>query len=402
MYRKSPNLPLAAALFCPFVLSCNPSDAGPQPKHAEIEKRGDTTFVSSPADLKPPTDTARIEITFRSNDLEQPSGVARIGSRLVVGDKVRIHVLTAEGKHIATSGSSGEGPGEFGHIMALGTRGDTALVLDDRLQRLSFHDSTGAYMRSIALVPVLPFVNPRRGAGRLQTHEDGILYQATESIRVGRPTQAAIVWRSLARDSSETVRAWDDIEWKEVGRSMLVRTRLFGPHAYIALGSDNLYAHGDGVDYCFTLEVVDATEVTRVCRDWQRVPVTPVVRSPDLTDLDARGFDGFAREIFEIGLEETDIGELWPSYDRLVLDELNRTWVRRIGSEQATTHPYLWYYLSDLRPYFFAWDVFSLDGELLLTVLFPGAFEPLLIESQQAFGSWELPSGEFTIAKATW
>ena len=97
-----------------------------------------------------------------------------------------------------------------------------------------------------------------------------------------------------------------------------------------------------------------------------------------------------------------EIGEKWAYFDRLVVDESDRIWVRRLGPEQAISHPHLWNPMPELRPDSFAWDVFSTGGELTHTVTFPGGFEPQLIEEGQAFGLWRLPDGAVTVGKATW
>jgi len=46
--------------------------------------------------------------------------------------------------------------------------------------------------------------------------------------------------------------------------------------------------------------------------------------------------------------------------------------------------------------------VYSREGDLLRTVVFPSGFEPQLLEEGQAFGLWRLPDGEITVGKATW
>jgi hypothetical protein len=285
--------------------------------------------------------------------------------------------------------------------MALGAVGDTAVILDARLMRLSWHDSTGSYVRSMPVPPTLPFVNPRRGSFRMHPFDDGFLYQATENVHVDRPTQAAILWRAAGQDSVATVRAWDDLDWMDAGR-MLTPKQLFGPRAYIAVGSEGLYVHGEGLEYCVDMERIGSLGVTRICRDWSRVPVSPEVQSPDIADVERRGLEGIQLEGFRIAFDQMEVGDLWPAFDRLILDEDDRLWVRRIGPEQAVSHPHYWYYFEDLRPTHFAWDVFNPSGQPVRTVVFPSNFEPRLIEAHRAYGSLELTSGELSIAEATW
>jgi len=389
----------AAAVCLVFTVGCSSSDELLPEQRSEIEVRGDTTFVTIPAEWSPPTAAAKVEVVLQGDEFWSPTGIVRAGNRVVVADQIQLHVLEDDGTHIATTGGFGDAPGEFGTIMAIGSMGDTTMVLDYRLRRLSFHDLNGDHLANARVLPVAPFVNPRPGDWDLQTYNGGILYLSVENPRINRPTRAAIVWANFSGDSLEAVRAWAHIDWMHANGTVMPK-QLFGPRAHISLGSDGLYAFGDGVEYCFMLDRIENSEVRQVCREWERVAVSPEVRDPELTVFEH--VDESVQRDFTNELEQMEVGERWVAYDRLMLDELNRIWIRRIGPEQAVSHPHLWTLAPELRPESFAWDVYSRNGDLLRTVVFPSGFEPQLVEEGQAFGLWRLPGGEITVGKATW
>ena len=391
--------PRATAVFLVLAVGCSSSDELPPEQRSEIVVRGDTTFVTIPAEWSPPTANAKVEVVLQGDELWRPTGIARAGNRVVVADQVQLHVLEDDGSLVATTGGFGDAPGEFGNIMAIGSLGDTTMVLDYRLRRLSFHDLNGDHLANARVLPVAPFVNPRPGDWDLQPYNGGVLYLSVENPHINRPTRAAIVWADFSGDSLEAVRAWAHIDWMHANGTVMPK-QLFGPRAHISLGSDGLYGFGDGVEYCFMLERIGDSAARKVCREWERVAVSQEVRDPELTVFEY--VDESVQRDFTNELEQMEVGERWVSYDRLMLDELDRAWVRRIGSEQAVSHPHLWELAPQLRPESFAWDVYSWNGDLLRTVVFPSGFEPQLLEEGQAFGLWRLPGGEITVGKATW
>lgn len=399
MNRVFSLTPPAAAVLLVLTAACAPTDELPPEQRSEIAVRGDTTFVSIPAAWSPPTANAKVEVVLQGDELGRPTGIARAGNRVVVADQIQLHVLEDDGSFVATTGGFGDAPGEFGTIMAIGSMGDTTMVLDYRLRRLSFHDLDGEPLGNARVLPVAPFVRPRSGDWDLQSFNGGVLYLSVENPRINRPTRAAIVWADLSSDSLAAVRAWAHIDWMHANGTVMPK-QLFGPRAHISLGSDGLYAFGDGVEYCFLLEQIGERAVRQVCREWDRVAVPPEVRDPALTVFEY--VDESVQRDFTNELEQMEVGERWVAYDRLMLDELDRIWIRRIGPEQAVSHPHLWTLAPELRPESFGWDVYNPDGELLRTVVFPSGFEPQLLEEGQAFGLWRLPDGEITVGKATW
>ncbi|MDT8436351.1 MAG: hypothetical protein RRA92_06300 [Gemmatimonadota bacterium] len=396
-----PRTSLGVVLALGHLVGCH--SASPESEgQLLVEQRGDTVVATNPASPVPPIDTAGVEVIFQSDDLEEPVGLVRVGSRLVIGDRTRIHFLDSGGDYLFSSGRSGEGPGEFRSIVAIGVRADSVLILDSRLMRLSVLDSMGVYARSVRLRPRLPFVSPRRGAWRLRSLNDAVLYEVEELVQADRPTRVALVLQQLAMDSVELIQAWEDILWTNA-QGIMIPAELFRPRAIVSVGSDGRYAFGDGLEYCVTLAQVRSSRITRICREWERAPVVDEVRAPNLSRFgDPRALDDLNRKALQVTFEHQSIGDHWLAYDQVILDEIGRLWVRRIGADQAGTHPHLWYYFPEARPSYYGWDVFEPDGRIGRTVMFPGHFQPRLIQEAEALGIAELDSGELTIARAVW
>lgn len=74
----------------------------------------------------------------------------RLGNgNLVVADKTRLQMFDRVGKRLAIVGRAGRGPEEFANIAGLcRTRGDTIVVSDDQLLRVSVIDRDGKFVRA--------------------------------------------------------------------------------------------------------------------------------------------------------------------------------------------------------------------------------------------------------------
>jgi hypothetical protein len=85
------------------------------------------------------------------SDLYRVAGVVRLeDGRIVLGDQAqRLLVFDTDGSHLRTLGRRGEGPGEFTNIAWIQRLpGDTLLVFDARLGRLSYMTVDGGFARS--------------------------------------------------------------------------------------------------------------------------------------------------------------------------------------------------------------------------------------------------------------
>lgn len=385
-----------------FVGACDSTGSDGPEWSVNRAVRGDTTILRHSA--KPPTLKADTVLTlWRSPTLEDPRSMVRLGERLVIGDRTQLHIISVEGQFVRTVGRSGDGPGEFRSITSLGVRGDTIVSFDNRLRRLSYHKIDGTFLRTSRFEPAASYPSVRRGGAELRFFEDGLVYVGEEGVvnTVG-PMQVALVWSATDGDSTRILQTWDDIEWKSLGRrGPLAHSELFPARALVAVGETGRYAYGDGLEYCVHIKQIELAEVTRLCRDWLRIPVTEKVRNPDLDGLERRfGISRQQREILERLVREQQVGDFRPSYDQLMFDDAGTLWVRTVGPEQQDVHPVVANWVPDLAPPFRAWDVYGARGQFLWTVRLPSAFEPRVVSDSLVFGFLKFSTGEVVIGKA--
>jgi len=365
------------------------------------ERRGDTTTVvtgSSASVLL----LDSVEVVWASDSLYGPASIGTVGDRIVIGDRDRMHFLTRAGEFVATVGRSGEGPNEFRNITGVVSRNDTLFVYDQRLHRLSFYDATGSFLGSKQQNPHADFPQIDRSARGFRLHGNAMTYAATPGlVSTDVPMDAAIVRRDLDSDGAEILGPWFWREFINVGRT-LGESRPLGPRARMAVGPDGLWAHGDGQDYCIQVGRFGQAEVTEICREWERAPVSSAITDPDLDDIAQRAdWDDDRRELFASLLPVQDFGSTFPSYDLLWFAENGDLWVRTWDEDRAIVLPD--FDLSvELRAPIYSWDVFSSDGQLLRTLRISSNFEPKLILEGEAWGLTTLAFGERAIARIGW
>jgi len=81
--------------------------------------------------------------------------------RIAIGNEgsLEIKVFGVDGAHLESLGGEGEGPGEFSSVMLIGLLGDTLVVLDRRLRRVSLvHPDEGFVRSSTVAEPVAEFL----------------------------------------------------------------------------------------------------------------------------------------------------------------------------------------------------------------------------------------------------
>jgi hypothetical protein len=88
------------------------------------------------------------------DQLYRVRGASRLpdGRIVAASDGTRdLRVFASDGSHLASIGGEGEGPGEFSSIRLLGLRGDSLVLLDRRLRRVSLIHPDGGFVRSFPL-----------------------------------------------------------------------------------------------------------------------------------------------------------------------------------------------------------------------------------------------------------
>ncbi len=167
-----------------------------------------------------------IPTIWKSPQLGNPTTMAKLGSRLVIGDGDRVHIIERTTPHGPTIGRRGEGPGEFSRITAVGTMGDTIVVLDTGNRRFSLLDSTGASFATFPL-RLARFINPTRLRMTLRIYHGRVLFTAGEQIHTNSPQRKALAAQPLKpRSDAEVIDDWTDVQWKDFGSFMGPGTAL--------------------------------------------------------------------------------------------------------------------------------------------------------------------------------
>jgi hypothetical protein len=357
---------------------------------------GDTIVVTTVSGAawgdRSPVVVESVTTLWRSDSLARPQLIVRNGDELLVTEATRIWRLRGDGTLAGAFGRSGEGPGEFRRIIGVGVvPGDTILVLDAMGYRLSRFDAGGRLIGDAIL---------ERPDGANNVFETFRLVPAAGAISVfglglmrtdGAPSEFVLARVPLDGGTPTEVARVAGPTMKVVGDGALALADLFGPYPTVTVGADGRVAVADRVDYCIAIDSAGARP-KRICRDYDRVPVTDAVRSPDLSALSESDREGLAAVI-----AASDPGTYRHALTHIRLAGDGRLWVRVVDSAQANLHPFL-AGLTGEPPPRYIWDVFDRDGRRLGEVHLPSAFDPREFAGDTIYGVEELDTGELTIA----
>lgn len=299
---------------------------------------------------------------------------------LVVGhhQPPELRFFTAAGEHRGTAGGEGEGPGEFRHVSRiLPMAGDTLLVQDRRLDRLSVFDDEGRVLESFRL----DGGRPRNLVGRFA---DGTLVTRISAAyaRAGPPEEGTrtadvpLVAHGPDGALRDTIVLLPGPTWRVTspdGRGWYVIPVPFTPWPRQAVGGHALWT-----GYAGTWEIrqraPDGT-VRRIVRlDRERRPVTgPAADSALRTWLDRIGRSS-AREHLESVLRELDLPARRPAFDAMRLDDEGRLWVREGGGPTGAVGR--------------RWIVFDSAGGIRAVAILPADLEVHRVGRDRVVGTW--------------
>lgn len=342
------GMALVVAVFLCCLLAC----AGEAPVTAwvgTVDSSSDTVIVTTTT--SPTADWPRVEnldsmtVVWRSDTLNRPSAIATGNdNRLYVADGPQVFVLHDSGRHVATIGRRGRGPGEFRSIdgiAALG--GDTLLVWDGAERRLTWLCADGRVIRTQAITPPPRYQGTRR-TPLWPTPAGVVLVWRAGLVRpMGPPDSVALTVVAWGSDSARVLATTPDVAWVD-GGTMLGPRYPFGQRPLYTVGPDGQYAYADGVEYCVTVRRVAERGVRRVCRRWERQAVGTASRQP----RDTAGIGAFGRPFAAI-VAKQEFGDRKNSIEDVRIDALGQPWVRVVNSAQQH-HPMYMDRLPQLRP----------------------------------------------------
>ncbi len=315
--------------------------------------------------------------------LDGVRGVLRlVDGRIVVanGGDQQVRWFDARGRHVASAGGEGGGPGEFQGLTTLRRLpGDTVLAYDPTDARLSWFDPAGQFVRATTLRPVGE-VPPRF----VERFDDGslLLSVSTRRFPSGPPSGTSrdtLLWlRMRGEDAMDSLPVTPGTESSitvtRAGgavQSMRVMTLPFMRGVQTAAAGDR-YWQALTETYSIVLRRADGTPERIVRRRVEAVPVRGAyldsVRRVREADHGPQ-----ANDVFE-GVEIP--GQL-PVLERLLVDDTGALWVQRTAWPRAGAE----------------WDVFDAEGTMLGTVRMPVGLRAAHIGADFVLGVWRDEDG---------
>lgn len=304
----------------------------------------------------------------------------RLGDGRIVVANAGSHQLRwygADGRHAASGGREGGGPGEFRRLWALRRLpGDSVMAYDLGAFRLSWFGPDGRFVRSAPLQPVGQV--PPRFVGRFA---DGSMLLSASVRTLGESPQSGtsrdtLLW--LRADAtgvlvdSLPVTPGSEASFQIFTQGgqvtgMNILTLPFMRNVHTAAAGDR-YWQGITDAYEIVLRRADGTPERIVRRAVEPVPVRGAY-------LDSLRRVQVALQGPEEGksLDQVQVPERLPAFERLLVDEGGNLWV------QQTLWP-------GVVPV--AWDVFDGDGKMLGTVRMPAGFHATQIGADFVLGVW--------------
>lgn len=299
-------------------------------------------------------------------------GLRRLTSgRIAVVDglKHEVSVYSPDGRHIRTSGRTGDGPGEFRIVMPpLECSRDSIFVWDPASSRVTVFDEDGEYARDFNQANVfvkVPATLPLRPAD-LQCTTAGvfvakarimnIMPQGIGPIRVN--VQVGIVTEPGGK--GVTIGPFPGDARYFSGSSL--GPQPLGTRTVMAAGSDRVYV-GTGDSYDIEIFSFDGMKKGAVRDDVERVPLTG-----DLLEEFVESRPDASRRF----LTSLEYPKLLPAYSDLRVDSEENLWVRQYPVP-GTAHD--------------IWRVYGQRGVLLATVGVPDGFRVFDIDADYVLGT---------------
>lgn len=270
----------------------------------------------------------------------------------------------AQGDQRAVAGGRGEGPGEFTRASALARfAGDSLVVWDDRLQRLTVFDPGGTFVRVAQLDRTV--LNPSF-AGTLAGNRVVVTDFRMDVPERGFAMSSATL---VLYDANGTfVDSLGRVPWMEVGiiAEGSVSRPIFAPITQVASSGDRVWV-GAGVER--SIDGYDARGVLRTIVRWtgadRSVPADAVARH-----LEAR-CESAPPELCR-AFHEIPVMARFPAHDALHTDADGNLWVQEFWQPAfGSTVP---------------WRVFDGEGVLIAHVDVPATMRVLDIRADRVLG----------------
>lgn len=301
------------------------------------------------------------ELYHVASAFRMPDGRIVIGN----GGSYQIRFYDESGVHLLDAGREGEGPGEFRVIVWVKPyRGDSIVVYDSRLTRISVFDADGRFARTF---PIKAMEGSSMGRAD-DVFEDGSVL--VEEF-LGMPPDAG---REVARPIEPRYRIGPEGEFEDSllayrGSEMFMHDAnnglvFFGPPMFGRSTSYGVYGNriyvASNDEYEIRVHGSDGALQSIVRKQHENGDVTDADVAALREERLGGDFPEGMREAMIDVLDNTPIRETLPAYRSILLDRMGNLWVREYNRP------------ADAMP---RWTVFTPEGEMLGTVSLPDDFD---------------------------
>jgi hypothetical protein len=299
--------------------------------------------------------------------------------RIVVANSgtQELRFYDAAGRYLSRAGGNGEGPGEFRSIIGLQVAaGDTILVYDGSLARITYFDPEGSLARTTRVTgersgPAMAFQLLRDGSLVVVT---GVAFTINSPDGYSRPDFT--LYRHPPNGSDpEALGTWPGVgAWARTPeRSVQLWYVPFAGSTLFAADTGSIFAALQDPGEIHRLD--SSGRLTAVIRaDWERTAITDAIREEYIAGRLEGIHDAGFRRRSAAAYREMPIPEYAPVFELLLLDDLGSLWVRRFSHPGADVE---------------RWDVFGPDGRWLGPLSFPAGFRPTQIGADFVLGRWQ-------------
>jgi hypothetical protein len=298
-------------------------------------------------------------------------GARRLGDgRIVVADAaaLEIRVFGADGKHRHTIGRRGGGPGEFQDLQSLSiTAGDSIVVYDARLRRISILAPSGEFVRAITVRPPeseerrIPIVLGRMGAVYVGTNV--YAYSSDDRTTGVRRDTVALVSVS-PQGVPRHLRNFPGNETFVVAKpgGVFAGDLPYGHSTHVVTGRDRILV---GTTDSYRIDVLDGSG--RTVRSIRAQAAMLRTARADLNAARDAALNRFTRNTnpmlaamradVERSYNEAPTGRARPFFGRIIAGQDGRIWVSEYVPQHETRAT--------------RWTVFGADGRMLGNVVLP-------------------------------
>ncbi len=289
------------------------------------------------------------------------------------GQEKRIAIYEPNGAFVSQFGREGEGPGEFKNPNRLTWKGDTLVVWDWRLRRLSYFDLLGNLIRDER--PELPF-----GAGHFVFRPDGRLWaqRGPAYFMPPRPDVDGIGWLvllDLATESADTVLRWEEDANFSVRTEnfMTVQSKPYAPRLRWATDREGRVYVARGSEYAIEIYSLAGEHARTLRRAYTRHPPAQAELDSITAQLEERLEENYEPPMADRIRKAYEISELKPATGDLIVSDDGYLWVRTYSENDFSRK---------------LWDVFDPEGRYMTQVALPVRFTIHRITSDALYGSF--------------